>query len=130
MKRFYPFSCLLALLWLTLACGPDKDRVRFEGKLENINNAEFYVYSEDGSFDEVSALDNSGKTYSGRALLQHVLDGGERRDDARIVRDRARTVLRHRDVEIDAHENALAREIDIAQSLLSHFVDLSLLVKD
>ena len=66
----------------------------------------------------------------GRALLQHVLDGGERRDDARVVRDRARTVLRHRDVEIDAHENALAREIDIAQSLLSHVVDLSLLVKD
>ena len=27
---------------------------------------------EDGSFDEVSALDNSGKTYSGRALLQHL----------------------------------------------------------
>ena len=56
MKRFYPFSCLLALLWLTLACGPDKDRVRFEGKLENINNAEFYVYSEDGSFDGVDTV--------------------------------------------------------------------------
>ena len=27
---------------------------------------------EDGSFDEVPALDNSGKTYSGRALLQHL----------------------------------------------------------
>ena len=27
---------------------------------------------EDGSFDEVSALDNSGKTYAGRALLQHL----------------------------------------------------------
>ena len=27
---------------------------------------------EDGSFDEVSALDNSSKTYAGRALLQHL----------------------------------------------------------
>lgn len=27
---------------------------------------------EDGSFDEVPALDNSGKTHSGRALLQHL----------------------------------------------------------
>ena len=56
MKRIYPFSCLLALWWLTLACGPDKDRVRFEGKLENITDAEFYVYSEDGSFDGVDTV--------------------------------------------------------------------------
>ena len=49
--------CLL-LPWLVLAvsCGPGKDRVRFEGKLDNITNAEFYVYSEDGSFDGVDTV--------------------------------------------------------------------------
>lgn len=29
------------------ACGPDKDTMRFEGKLQNICQAEFYIYSED-----------------------------------------------------------------------------------
>ena len=29
------------------ACGPDKDTMRFEGKLQNIRQAEFYIYSED-----------------------------------------------------------------------------------
>lgn len=74
MKRFYPFSCLLALLWLTLACGPDKDRVRFEGKLENINNAEFYVYSEDGSFDGVDTVRiEDGKFIYERKLTEPTL---------------------------------------------------------
>ena len=29
------------------ACGPDKDTMRFEGKLQNIRQAEFYIYSEE-----------------------------------------------------------------------------------
>ena len=38
------------------ACGPGKDRVRIKGKLANITTAEFYVFSEDGSFDGVDTI--------------------------------------------------------------------------
>ena len=67
--------CLL-LPWLALAvsCGPGKDRVRFEGKLDNITNAEFYVYSEDGSFDGVDTVRiEDGKFVYERKLEEPVL---------------------------------------------------------
>ncbi len=51
------------------------------------------------------------------ALLQDVLDGGQRGADALVVRDRA---VLHRDVEVDAHQDALALEIDVANGLLVH----------
>lgn len=43
-------------LFLLTACGVSKDRSRFEGKLENITNAEFYAYSEDGAFDGIDTI--------------------------------------------------------------------------
>ena len=56
------------------------------------------------------------------ALLEDVLDGRESRDDASVVRDLARAVLGHRNVEINTHDDALALELDVAESLLCHFV--------
>ena len=53
-------------------------------------------------------------------LLKHVLDRGERRDDARIVGNLARAILGHRHIEINTHDDALALELDVAQSLLVH----------
>ena len=56
------------------------------------------------------------------ALLEHVLDRRQRRDDAGVVGDLARAVLGHRDVEVYAHQDALARDVDVAQCHLVHFV--------
>lgn len=39
-------AAIIGTIGLT-ACGPDKDTMRFEGKLQNIRQAEFYIYSED-----------------------------------------------------------------------------------
>ncbi len=46
----------LLLLALLTACGPGKDRARFKGTLTGVNDAEFYVYSEDGAFDGVDTV--------------------------------------------------------------------------
>lgn len=50
------YALLLFMLLLLVSCGPSKDRVRFEGKLDNITDAEFYIYSEDGVFDGVDTV--------------------------------------------------------------------------
>jgi len=50
-----------------------------------------------------------------RALFEDILDRGKRRLDARVVLDHA---VLHRHVKIDAHDDALALEIDIANGLL------------
>lgn len=47
---------MLCMSLLLIACGPGKDRMRFEGKLDNINDAEFYIYSEDGAFDGIDTV--------------------------------------------------------------------------
>lgn len=47
------------------ACGPDKDTMRFEGKLQNIRQAEFYIYSEENpavGFDTIH-ISNGKFTY-------------------------------------------------------------------
>lgn len=46
----------VSILLLLVSCGPGKDRVRLEGRLDNINDAEFYVYSEDGAFDGIDTV--------------------------------------------------------------------------
>ena len=56
------------------------------------------------------------------ALLEDVLDRGERGDDAGVVRDLPGAVLGHRNVEIYAHHDALALEVHVAECLLVHFV--------
>lgn len=55
MNKLYTLICL-SLVALFVACGPGKDRIRFEGTLSNINDAEFYVYSEDGAFEGVDTV--------------------------------------------------------------------------
>ena len=56
------------------------------------------------------------------ALLEDVLDRRQRRDDAGVVGDLAGAVLGHRHVEINTHYDALALELDVAESLLVHFL--------
>lgn len=55
MKKLHTLACLLFVA-LFAACGPGKDRVRFEGTLSNINDAAFYVYSEDGAFEGIDTV--------------------------------------------------------------------------
>lgn len=56
MKYFHSLFVMFTLLAALTACGPGKDRVRIKGKLANITTAEFYVFSEDGSFDGVDTI--------------------------------------------------------------------------
>lgn len=46
---------LLAALLLT-ACGVDGDKFRMEGRLRNINQGEFWVYSPDGGIDGIDTM--------------------------------------------------------------------------
>ena len=56
------------------------------------------------------------------ALLEDVLDRRQCRDDAGVVGDLAGAVLGHRHVKINTHDDALALELDVAESLLVHFL--------
>ncbi len=51
-------SCLLSisLLLLASACGNDAGRFRIDGRLMNINQGEFYVYSPDGLIDRLDTI--------------------------------------------------------------------------
>lgn len=67
-------ALLLATSLLLTACGVGKDRVRFEGKLENINDAEFYIYSDEGGFEGVDTIRiQDGEFVYERKLLRPVL---------------------------------------------------------
>ena len=46
-----------------------------------------------------------------RALIQQIVDGGQGRPDAGVVRDVSLIVERH--VEVDAQENPLVRDVDV-----------------
>lgn len=56
MKRYVLHALFLLVLLSVTSCGPGSDRVRFKGTLENITNAEFYAYSEDGAFEGVDTI--------------------------------------------------------------------------
>ena len=47
---FYLFTLLL------LSCGVDSDKFRLEGRLRNIHQGEFWVYSMDGSIDGIDTI--------------------------------------------------------------------------
>ena len=59
------------LLILFTACGPAKDKIRITGKFTNINDAEFYVYSEDGAFDGIDTIKISDGKFSYERTLAH-----------------------------------------------------------
>lgn len=74
MKKTNLFILLLLSLFVVEGCKVGKDRIRFQGKLENITNAEFYAYSEDGAFEGVDTIRiEDGKFVYERKLLQSTL---------------------------------------------------------
>ncbi len=69
-----PLATLFASLLLLAACGPGKDKARFEGSLTNISDAEFYAYSDDGLSGGVDTIKISdGKFTYERTLTEPVL---------------------------------------------------------
>ena len=56
MSKITFFATSLFVLLLVVACGPSKDRIRMKGELNNVNEAEFYVFSEDGAFDGMDTV--------------------------------------------------------------------------
>lgn len=56
MSKITFFATSLLMVLLAVACGPSKDRIRLKGELSNVNDAEFYVFSEDGAFDGMDTV--------------------------------------------------------------------------
>lgn len=59
------------LLLFLVSCGPAKDRMRFEGTLNGISDAEFYVYSEDGAFEGIDTVRITDGKFSYERQLSH-----------------------------------------------------------
>lgn len=57
---FYLFTCLIFLA----SCGTDNGRFRLEGRLRNINQGEFYVYSPDGAIEGFDTIKVSEGRFS------------------------------------------------------------------
>jgi len=49
---FWAFACLLLLS----SCGPEGDKFRLSGRLRNINQGDFFVYSTDGAFVGIDTI--------------------------------------------------------------------------
>ncbi|MBP1541976.1 MAG: AhpC/TSA family protein [Prevotella sp.] len=47
---------LLAVLLLLTSCGTESGRFRLEGRLRNLNQGEFWVYSADGAFEGIDTI--------------------------------------------------------------------------
>lgn len=62
---------MMAALVVTAACGPGNDRARFEGKLANISQAEFYAYSDDGELGGVDTLKIEDGEFAYERKLSH-----------------------------------------------------------
>lgn len=60
-----------ASLLLAAACGPGSGKARFEGKLANISQAEFYAYSDDGELGRVDTLRIDDGEFSYERKLSH-----------------------------------------------------------
>lgn len=63
MNRFFRFLAFVMPITL-LSCGPGSDRVRVKGKFRNLDNAEFYVYSETGAFSGIDTIKIEGGKFS------------------------------------------------------------------
>ena len=65
---------LFALCALLTSCGVEENRTRFEGKISNITNAEFYLYSEEGAFEGIDTIRiTDGKFVYERKALEPML---------------------------------------------------------
>lgn len=56
MNRILTHVLTAAACLMLAACGTDASRVRLEGKLRGIADAEFYIFSEDGAFDGIDTI--------------------------------------------------------------------------
>ena len=54
---------LLCIVWLA-SCGPGDGKVRVKGHFKNLDNAEFYVYSEEGSHPAIDTVRIEGGKFS------------------------------------------------------------------
>ena len=61
LLRFCTAAMVVGIL---SACGPDKDRVRIEGKFRHLDKAEFYVYNSEGSFEGLDTVRIDGGSFS------------------------------------------------------------------
>ena len=63
------FSIAVAALLLT-ACGVDSEKFRIEGRLRNINQGEFWVYSPDGGIDGMDTMQVRNGRFSYETTLR------------------------------------------------------------
>ena len=60
---------LLLATWMLCSCGVDSDRFRLEGRLRNMNQGEFWVYSPDGGLNGIDTI----KVRDGRFVYEKPL---------------------------------------------------------
>lgn len=61
MKRFLPFVLFLVLL---SSCGVDRKHFKLEGRLLNLNQGEFYIYSENGAINGIDTIKVEGGRFA------------------------------------------------------------------
>ncbi|MBQ2403086.1 MAG: AhpC/TSA family antioxidant, partial [Prevotella sp.] len=49
-------NILILLTLILVACGPDDKHIRLDGRLLNLNQGEFVVYSTDGALSEIDTI--------------------------------------------------------------------------
>lgn len=67
---FLPFFLFIFLPLCLCSCGADEGRFRVEGQLQNMNQAEFYIYSPDAGFPKLDTI----KVERGRFIYETDLD--------------------------------------------------------
>ena len=56
VKRFLPFYLFTFLLLFLTSCGVDSNKFRFAGRLRNINQGMFWIYSPDGAIEGIDTI--------------------------------------------------------------------------
>ena len=71
MKRILKPALVLMAALMAAACSTDKTHFRLEGKIDNIDQSEFYIYSPGGDFDGMDTIRVKG----GRFTYERALEG-------------------------------------------------------
>ena len=64
-------TIILSAILLLTSCGPDKNHIKLEGHLLNLNQAEFFVYSPDGAIEGIDTIYMTGGRFSLEPRCDH-----------------------------------------------------------
>lgn len=71
MKRLLHLSLIALAALLVTACSADKTHFRLEGRIDNIDQSEFYIYSPAADFDGMDTIRVKGGRFTYERTLEH-----------------------------------------------------------